>query len=71
MKNAETRGRQIDIVLSESDMEIFGGFLIFEIPESRYSKIVIFESFRGKFATEKLEENIQFIIQKQFSMIIN
>ena len=41
----ETCSRQIDIVLSESDMEIFGGSLIFEIMRSRYSQIAIFEGF--------------------------
>ena len=55
-KNSETRGRQIDIILSESDMEIFGGFLIFEISESRYSKFVIFEGFGESYQLQGLRK---------------
>ena len=55
MKNAETRGRQIDILLSESDMKIFGGSLIFEISRSRYSKIVILRIL-GSFQLQSLKK---------------
>ena len=44
-KNGETCGRQIDSIVSGFNMKIFGEFLIFEIPGSRYPKIAIFEGF--------------------------
>ena len=55
MKNDETRvGNQY--VLSEFDMEVFGGSLILEILEFRYPKFAIFEDFGESFQLQSLRK---------------